>query len=254
MTKKIIKLDKTPRRIRTRHQIAENNNRPRIITGERVGVTKVFSTDNYHRDVIDWINSEVANCIRSNDLKFVKVEGKTTKMRHRLTKESLCSAIRKTKTLKLIDAKFEDLYPCKDTLVKLPPDNDLCLQLCQEHYCAIPVDADLEQNPEIIFVPQHWRRSLSFGNAKVNRNFYMQEESLLGKTVVADIGIQLKTNLSTGEQNIVLNYQNIRPSTACRALRSMKIGTTQGQIPIPGTDKFIQVDWIKKPGRAKAIA
>ncbi len=212
------------------------------------------STGDYHDDIVRWLNAEIANSLKMKDLSFVQTTSSSPLPLQKAALTKLRSAICATQTLKLVDAKFEDLYSCKDALIKLPPDNDLCLQLCREHYCAIPVDADLEQNPEIIFVPQHWRRSLSFGNAKVNRNFYMQGESLLGRTAVADISIQLKTNLGTGGRNIVLNYKNIRPSTTCRASRSIKIGTAQGQILIPGTDKFIRIDWISRPVRAEATA
>lgn len=145
--------------------------------------------------------------------------------------------------LKFVDSEFTHLVTCKGVEVKMPA-ADQYTQLCSEHYCVIPSDSDLDANPEIIFVPQHWRRSLPCKNQeKVLRNFYTPDESLLGKIVVADVEIQIKTDLSTGKKNYVLNYSNIKLKEHLPTLQYlMKVGTTnRGQLPIFGTDQYILI-------------
>jgi len=205
-------------------------------TSPKVLSTDVFSADPERQATINWIRT---NIIEEANFKFIKAEESS----------SLRKKIAESGGLKFIYATFQNQYSCPDVLVKIPPANDRCLRLCQEHYCAIPDGPDLN-SLDIVFIPQHWRRSLPLGNGEqVYRNFYTTEENFLGKTVVADVTIQIKTELSTGKQNIVLNYENIRPKESCRAARIMKIGVANGQIPIFRTDKFISAKLINKSAR-----
>jgi len=211
-----------------RHLSINKKSRIEIIKRkDKVFPTNIVSAGSQRQAIANWIKTEIDLSLRADDLRLIKTEDKVL--------FALRNKIRKAGILKFVDAKFEKLCSYEDALVKIPPADDSCLQLCQEHFCVIPNNPDLTNNPDIIFVPKHWRRSVE----QVYRNFYMTTDEFLGQTVVADVVIQMKTDLSTGKQNIVLNYQNIRPKESCCAANIIKIGTPTGQIPIPETNKFI---------------
>ena len=238
---------------------------PRALSAtNRVAGVKVCSSDDWRMRVTEWIRHELGVITKDNFAQFISLDYLThdsgmpidvIEGANQLLEEGTRGMISICDPLKFVDARFEDLSTAKDVYIKkLPPDNDPNLHVCNSHLCVIPDDNDLalESKLKVIYVPQHWRRSIE----GVLRNFYgdgMQE--LLGHPAIADVTIQIKTDLATGNQNLVLNYRNIRPASSEIAKRSMKIGAPQGQILIPGTkNKFIHVDWLKKPVRKQKIS
>ncbi len=148
-----------------------------------------------------------------------------------------------------VDAKYTDVRIYKNVLVKMP--NISCLRSCDDHFCAVPVDKDLEQNPEIIFVPKHFRQTLFVTDeqakpvtkTKVFRNFFVKE-NFLNRMAVCDIIIQAKHDFQTGEEHLVINYQNVRCNKQVAVEYDIKIGVSQmpensDQILIPGSKQCL---------------
>ncbi|MDP2944585.1 MAG: hypothetical protein Q8N57_03415 [bacterium] len=177
-------------------------------------------------DTIRWIKRKIIN---GEDLS-------------KLTKSALREKIEQLDGPKFVDANFENRYSRPNVLVKTPPSNDQCLRVCPKHFCLIPKGKNLSEGIDIVIVPEHYRRTLTIENGtQIYRNFYTTDVSLLGEAVVADLTFQIKTDLSSGKETIILNYENIRDKKSCRATHTMKIGTDAGQIPIPGSKKFIKI-------------
>lgn len=171
----------------------------------------------------NWIKKEIFN-------------GDLTK----LTKEMLRERIERLEGPKFVDANFTEKFKCPDVLVKVPPSNDLCLKLVPNHYLLVPKGANLKNGIEVLCIPLHYRRTLTIENgARIFRNFYTDDAKLLGEMVIADMTVQIKTDLISGKKTIVLDYENIRLKSTCRAAYELKIGAPSGQVAIPGTSRFV---------------
>ncbi|MCX6794918.1 MAG: hypothetical protein NTY31_02950 [Candidatus Falkowbacteria bacterium] len=158
-----------------------------------------------------------------------------------ITKPELRKLIDELEAPLYVDATFAHVDQAPNVLVKFPPVSDKCLLLCPEHFCLIPNGKTLSDGIQLIAVPAHYRRTLTLENGiQLYRNFYSTNAQFLGETVVADVTIQIKNDLMSRKKTLVLNYENIRPKSTCRATFGMKIGTDAGQIPIPGSQKFIE--------------
>ncbi|GEM_PF-1260021 len=165
----------------------------------------------------------------------------------KLTKTKLRERIKRLDGPKFVDANFTEQYRRSDVLIKVPPSNDLCLRLVPSHYLLVPKGKELKEGVEILCIPLHYRRTLTIENGvQIFRNFYTDDEKFLGEMVIADVTIQIKVDLISGKETLVLDYENIRPKSLCRAAYELKIGTLSGQVAIPGTPKFVNFKKLNK--------
>jgi len=191
-----------------------------------------LAANSERKEQVAWINEEINNgnmmkiiteCIDSNCLDDLSRQG----------------------NIKFIDAQFENLLVFKNVLIKIPPIGDKLLKQNDAHICIIPGDADLEKPLQIISVPKHWHRTLiPEKGVRILRNFYTT--SMLGFHAVADMTVQIKTDFYSGRQELAINYRNIRPRELASAQFIEKLFVTSGQAAVPGTDKFISIEPIKK--------
>lgn len=159
----------------------------------------------------------------------------------KLTKKILRERITELEGPMYVDANFTEQFTCSDVMAKLPPINDACLRLVPNHYLLVSNGKELKEGLGILSIPLHYRRTLTIeGGIQIFRNFYTADERFLGETITADITIQLKTDLTTRKQTLVIDYENIRDKKTCRATHAMKIGVGNGQVSIPGTKKFVE--------------
>jgi hypothetical protein len=143
-----------------------------------------------------------------------------------------------------VDAMIENQDIVENVLVKIPAAGDVYLKFCPEHQFAVPANP-MCNSLNIIAVASHYRRSLPFEKGKkVYRNFYT-DKNFLGQRALADVKIKIKTDFARGgERSIILDYVNIRAIEDSQPSNNIVIGTTHGQIPIFGTDKFILLEKI----------
>jgi|GEM_PF-6953326 len=149
------------------------------------------------------------------------------------------------KTFRFIPAHFKNLEQYHNVLVKIPPIIDTCLVMNKAHIFVAPNDIDLEEPLNILAVPKHWHRTLiPEKGVRILRNFYTK--TILGCRAVADITVQIKTDLNTDRKEIVINYKNIRYLGQAEPQFIEKLYVNFGQITVPGTNKCIAIEPIKK--------
>lgn len=150
------------------------------------------------------------------------------------------------KNIKFVDAEFQTQGQFNDVAIKIPPIVDNCIKQVASHYCALPEDKELNGLFNVILIPEHYCRTfIPVKGIPVFRHFFT-EPAMLGLPVVADMEIQLKTNWGDGKQSVCINYTNIRPKEEAKAEYIEKLNAASGQIKIPGTDRFVAIEPIKK--------
>jgi hypothetical protein len=201
-------------------------------TGKQ-GIEEKTSTSSSSRtEKSAWIKQEVENSLNRTD--FIGVD-----------KEVLEDIMVQGNT-KFVDAGFKIQCKFNNVLIRIPPIIDNCLKKVAGHYCAFPGNYELNGPLNAIFIPEHYCRTFfPVKGISVFRHFFT-EAAMLGATVVADVEIQIKTNYQDDRQALVINYQNIRPKEEVKANYIEKLNAPIGQVKIPGTDRFIAIEPIKK--------
>jgi hypothetical protein len=137
-----------------------------------------------------------------------------------------------------VNASFRALGFYDNVLVAYPDGKiDKFLKFIAEHQIQLPG----ENTP--IVVPAHYRRGDKVGGKEtgefVTKNFFFNEE-LQGKKIRAYVTVVEKTDHYRGDKKTII--LDIVPATESEAKPEwlLKIGTDDGQYPVPGTGKFVK--------------
>jgi hypothetical protein len=161
-------------------------------------------------------------------------------------KEEYLANIFATGGLRFVDVGFETQHKFDNVLINIPPVVDNCIKKITRHCCVFPSNPELNGPLNVIFVPEHYCRTFfPVKGVSVFRHFFTKA-AMLGSKVVADVEIQIKNNYCDGSKAVNINYRNIRPEEEAKAEYIEKLNTPMGQVKIPGTERFVAIEPIKK--------
>ena len=141
---------------------------------------------------------------------------------------------------KTVNATYRNILTKMNVLVNVPGSNDEHMKFIGGHEIVV--------GGETITIPSHYRRGDIINGNFVTRNFFfsaiLDERST---KMIAIVTVVEKTDHSRGgKKSIILD---IHPNTRCYDLDKVEtilaIGAKEGDVLVPGSDKFIAFKKIK---------